>query len=230
MKIAGLQKLSLVDYPGLLSAVVFLEGCNFRCPYCYNIDLIDGKSELECPEEEVFEFLERRKNIVEAVVITGGEPTLHGSLEELIFKVRDLGYKIKLDTNGSDPRMLRELIKQRAVDYIALDIKTSPSKYERVCDLKEMKEKLLDSIGILLKGNVDHEMRTTCVPGIVEVEDFYKISKMVKGADKYFLQQFRSEQTFSPEYRKKRPFTKEELGRFKSILERTVDDVSIRGI
>lgn len=230
MKIAGLQKLSLVDYPGLLSAVVFLEGCNFQCPYCYNADLIEGREEIEYPEEELFAFLERRKNIVEAVVITGGEPTLHEGLKEFIFKIRDFGYRIKLDTNGSRPRTMRELFKQKAIDYVALDIKTAPSKYDFVCDLQDIRERLLEVIGILFQNEVDYELRTTCVPGIVEGDDFYKISKVVKGAEKYFLQQFRSEQTFFPEYRKKKPFSNEELKRFKSILERTVPDVRIRGI
>lgn len=230
MTFAGLQKISLVDYPGCIAAIVFTQGCNFACPYCYNRDLIPMTSEHYAEENKILDYLEKRKKMIEGLVVTGGEPSLQQDLRSFIFKVKDLGYKVKLDTNGGDPVKIKELVNLKEIDYVALDIKTSLKKYSLVTKEESIADKMKELISFLISSNIDYEFRTTCVPGIVEKEDFIDIALEVKGAKKYYLQQFTPINTLCPEYSNQKPYQKEELKEFKEILSSSVQNVSIRGI
>ncbi len=193
MNFGGLQKLTLLDFPGQVAAIVFTKGCNFLCPFCHNALLVNKLSEaFDLSEEEILFFLKKRQGILEGVCITGGEPLLHSELKEFIVKVRELGYKVKLDTNGSFPDRLKELVSEGLLDYVAMDIKNSFSKYhltvgtDRV-DLKSIEE----SIDFLLSGAVPYEFRTTVTAELHTVEDIELIAKRIQGADRYFIQNFK---------------------------------------
>lgn len=230
MIFAGLQNLSLVDYPGNLAATVFTQGCNFYCPYCQNPDLISRDKKFDLKEKDILDYLTRRRDMLEGVVITGGEPLLHKDLPSFIKKVKDIGLKVKLDTNGSDSRLLEDLIKEKLVDYIAVDIKTSMDKYALVTAQKDIGKAVSETILLTMASPIPYEFRTTCAPGIVEEEDFRLIGKLVKGAKKYYLQQFRSAVTYDDSYQKVKPFGKDALREFARILEGYVEEVGIRGI
>ena len=191
MKIAGFQKNSFVDYPEKIAAVVFTQGCNMRCGYCHNSMLInDEKKENMISEEEILEFLKKRKNLLDGVVVTGGEPTLQKSLEEFIRKIKALGYPVKLDTNGTNPLILKSLIDKKLVDYVAMDIKAPFIKYNDICCSTINIENVKHSIEILLQGKVDYEFRTTLAPEL-DQEDINEMVKMITGAKKYVLQHCR---------------------------------------
>ncbi|MDD5032490.1 MAG: anaerobic ribonucleoside-triphosphate reductase activating protein [Patescibacteria group bacterium] len=219
MIIGGLQKFSLLDYPGKIAAIIFTEGCNFRCHFCYNpmlvwpekkagrlknissmnpvksasqLNGVNQKDHTLVKEDGLFDFLAKRKNKLEGVVITGGEPTLHPDLPEFIKKIKDLGYLVKLDTNGTDPEMLNKLIKKELVDYIAMDIKAPGDKYKKVVGVQVDFKKIEKSVRIIRESGLPHEFRTTMVPGLLEREDIAKIGKIVKGAQNWFLQKFKS--------------------------------------
>ena len=192
MVIKGLQKLTLLDYPGEIAATVFLGGCNFRCPFCHNGTLVLGGSENCVSEEELFTFLESRRTKLGAVCISGGEPTLHKELPDLIRKIKDMGFLVKLDTNGTNPRMIKELVSLGLIDYVAMDVKSSPEKYALVSgdpdvDLSAISE----SIEFLLTGAVEYEFRTTGVRELHSVEDFAAIGEWIQGARAYFLQPYK---------------------------------------
>ena len=229
MKIAGLRSLSLVDYPGQLAATLFVPGCNFRCGYCHNPELVEAK-EGTLNEEEVLDSICKRNNIIEAVVITGGEPTLCGDLCIFAKKIKDKGFKVKLDTNGAKPDVIEDLFRNWAVDFVAMDIKTSIDKYSCVTSQKNIGDVLIKSLRLLMLSTVPYELRTTCVPGIVDEKDIRKIGEMVKGAKKHCLQQFRPFQTYDESFQKILPYPKETLYKFKEILGEYVQEVDIRGI
>ncbi|MFH1665885.1 MAG: anaerobic ribonucleoside-triphosphate reductase activating protein [Candidatus Omnitrophota bacterium] len=229
MKIAGLQKLSLVDFPGRLAAAVFVQGCNFRCGYCQNPGLISTESPPAMSEEEVLDFLDLRKKVIEGLVITGGEPTIYKDLPDLVRRVKAAGVAVKLDTNGSNPEQIRYLLTEGLLDYIAVDIKTSISKYPSVAGRRDAGENISASIGIVMSGNCPYEFRTTCVPGVVGEEDIRLIGETVKGAKKYCLQQFNPSVTYDENFGKIKPYKPADLKRFKSILEAYVEEVEIRG-
>lgn len=215
MLIGGLQKFSLLDYPGHLSAIIFTQGCNFHCQFCYNPMLVrlglSGKKKYareksERPkghpyieEDDLFAFLEKRAGKLEAMVITGGEPTLHKDLPEFLKKIKKLGYLIKLDTNGTNPQMLERLINQKLIDYIAMDIKASKEKYGIVACVKADFNKIAKSVKIIIESNLPaqaglpYEFRTTVVPGLLDKDDIIKIAKIIKGADLWYLQNFKSD-------------------------------------
>jgi len=216
MIIAGLQKTTLIDYPGKIACVVFLAGCNFRCSWCYSAELVLPERIMKQPrlkEEEIFDFLRKRKGMLEGVVICGGEPTINKDLPQLIQKIKNLGYSVKLDTNGSNPKMLKSLVETNLVDYVAMDIKMNSRKeYEdimiegvKLADIKE-------SVEFLKRGAVDFEFRTTVVPGIHSKEEFLEIAKWIGGQNvKYYLQSFVPLKTIDPEFEKVKPFPKEFL-------------------
>ncbi|MBU0571384.1 MAG: anaerobic ribonucleoside-triphosphate reductase activating protein [Candidatus Omnitrophica bacterium] len=230
MIIAGLQKLSLVDYPGAICSVVFTQGCNFRCGYCQNPDLIPPKTKVDHPEEEVLSFLAGRGNMIEGLVITGGEPTIHKDLPDFIKKVKDIGLKVKLDTNGAEPDLIERLLKEEAIDYIALDIKTALSRYSLVTDMRDALDRVSRTIRLIMLACVPYEFRTTCVPGVVDVGDLDEISKLVKGADKYCLQQFRAAITLDKKFQTIKPYTPAELKKFQETISQYVQRVPIRGV
>jgi len=230
MKIAGLQKLSLVDFPGYLSAVIFVQGCNFWCPYCQNPDLVTSDKDFKFSEEKVFDFLAHKRGKIEGVVITGGEPALYDDLPDVIKRIKEMGFRVKLDTNGSNPDQIENLRYNHLVDYIALDIKTSLSKYDLVTNIKNISDLVIRSIQWVMLSTVAYEFRTTCVPGIVDEEDILSIGRDVRGAMKYCLQQFRPNITLDKEFRKVKPYDLETLRKFQNILSHFVEAVEIRGV
>jgi len=189
MLFGGLQKTTLVDYPGKIAATVFTIGCNFRCPYCHNPELVLPsltQMQPKLTEEEILDFLAEKNKFLEALCITGGEPTLNPDLKDFIKKVKALGYLVKLDTNGSLPKVLKDLIDNRLVDYVAMDIKAPPEKYNLLTLGDISIEKIQESIDILKKGKVDYEFRTTVAPILLEEEDILKIANWIKPAKTYF--------------------------------------------
>lgn len=191
MYISGIQKLTLLDFPGRLAATVFLGGCNFRCPFCHNASLVlaPGKCE-KLREEEFFEFLSSRAGKLSGVCITGGEPTMHKGLKEFIRKIKNMSFAVKLDTNGTNPELVEELISEGLLDYVAMDIKNSPDKYAQTVGREVDMDKINQTVDLLLSEKVDYEFRTTVVRELHEISDFEAISTWIKGAKRYFLQTF----------------------------------------
>jgi pyruvate formate lyase activating enzyme len=231
VRIGGLKKVSLIDYPGKISCIVFTQGCNYRCGYCHNVGLVDPKQYSDLiPEAEIFSFLERRKCKLDAVVVSGGEPTLQPDLLEFIKRVKALGFEVKLDTNGSRPQVLEALLGQGMLDYVALDLKSPlDERYHRAAGVKVPLDALLSSIELLLTGQVEYEFRTTLVPSLVGKEELKAMAQSVKGARYYVLQQFVPEHALTPELRSLRPYTRAEVEDVKSVLVHWVEKVGIRG-
>lgn len=192
MKISGLQKLTLLDYPGHMACTIFTNGCNFRCPFCHNASLvIQPLEEAKIPETEVFSFLNKRRGILQGVCITGGEPTLQEDLISFIEKIKELGYLVKLDTNGSRPEIIQELIHLKKVDYIAMDIKNSREKYKETTGSNLLSlNRIEKSIELLLSNEIPYEFRTTVVKEYHNLDDFISIGNWLKGANSYYLQGF----------------------------------------
>ena len=195
MLIKGLQKLTLLDYPGKISCTVFLGGCNMRCPFCHNSTLVLCNTPDSISEEELLVFLESRVGRLSGVCVSGGEPTLHHDLPELLKKIKLLGFDVKLDTNGTNPKMLRSLISEGLVDYVAMDIKNSPEKYQITCgvDRTDILEKVKLSIAILKEGSIPFEFRTTLVRELHTAEDISAIGRWLSGEESYYLQSYRDE-------------------------------------
>lgn len=201
MILGGLQKFSVLDYPGHIAAIIFTQGCNFKCQFCYNPMLVCAikKDHALIQEHGLFCFLKKRINKLDAVVITGGEPTIHQDLPEFIQKIKQLNYLIKLDTNGTNPEMLKKLIKNKLINYIAMDIKAPFEKYNKITgknfvhhSFSEGGNKIKKSIKIIMQNNLPYEFRTTVVPGLLDENDIKKIGKLIQGAEKWFLQNFKS--------------------------------------
>jgi len=191
MKIFGLQKMTLLDFPGHVACTVFLGGCDFRCPFCHNFELVDGTAPAVMEEEELLSFLKKRGGLLDGVAITGGEPCLHPGLPELMKKIRELGFQVKLDTNGAHPALLRSILEQGLADYVAMDIKSSPESYARTVGLQEINlTPVRESVQLLMAGKTDYEFRTTVVKELHTAEDFEKIGQWIAGARRYFLQAF----------------------------------------
>ena len=193
MNICGYQKTTLLDYPGHVAATIFTGGCNFRCPFCHNSDLVVNPTMSPCiSQEEIFAFLKKRKNVLSGICITGGEPTLQTNLSEFIKKVRFLGYKIKLDTNGYRPDVISSLLEDNLLDYIAMDIKAGLSNYAKVSGIPNLDtSKIKESISIIENSGIDYEFRTTVVKELHSQEDFLEISEMLSSSSPYFIQSFK---------------------------------------
>lgn len=189
MRLGGLAKMTLLDFPGHVAATVFTAGCGMRCPFCHNASLVTHIGE-ELPESELFSFLEKRRGLLEGVCITGGEPLLQSDLPDFIRRIRALGYAVKLDTNGMYPDALCALVREGLVDYVAMDIKNRPEKYAVTAGLSKMPDGVLRSVEFLLSGAVPFEFRTTVVEELHEAEDFRAIGEWIAGAPRYFLQSF----------------------------------------
>jgi pyruvate formate lyase activating enzyme len=222
MIIGGLQKLTLIDFPGKLAATVFLSGCPFRCPWCYSSELVLPEKIEKQPkisQKEFFDFLEEKKGLLEGVVICGGEPTMNSDLPDFAEKIKRFGYAIKLDTNGTNPEMLKNLIEKKLIDYIAMDIKAPLTmNYESAVGVKVDLEKIKESVEIIKSSGVDYEFRTTVIPDIHTKEDIVQIAKDIGPAKRYFLQKFRPEKTLNSEFEKIKPYSREYLlGIIKSI-------------
>lgn len=230
MEIHGLNKTTLLDYPGHVAATVFTGGCNFRCPFCHNAGLVlHPKSQPLMPEEEVLACLRKRKGILEGVCITGGEPTLQPDLPDFIGKIRELGYPVKLDTNGYEPEVLRRLLEEKMLDYVAMDIKASPENYAKASGCPGLDfSRINESIGILKDCGVPYEFRTTVVQGLHTVSEFDSIGKLLEGSRAYYLQAFRdSEHVMQAGFSS---FSKEAMSQIRKIMMNYVDEVGLRGI
>ena len=191
MNIRGLYKTSLVDFPGKISTVIFTGGCNLRCGYCHNRDMVLDPGSLESYSDEyVLDFLSFRKNLIDGVTLTGGEPALNSDLTLFLKKIREIGLLIKLDTNGFSPPVIKDVLDQNLADYIALDVKSSPGKYPLVTGRDLSFEAVLETINIMKDYGVDFELRTTCIPGLVTLDDIEIIGRTVGNVKRYFLQQF----------------------------------------
>ena len=230
MKIMGLQKTTLLDYPGHVAATIFLKGCNMRCPFCHNMNIVEA-SDLEPSYtiEEIFDFLSKRIGILDGVCITGGEPTINPELPDFIRRIKGLGFLVKLDTNGTNPQMLRKLIDEGILDYVAMDIKTGLSEYGRVCGILGIDTgKISESVKLLNNSNTDHEFRTTLMRQYHTETVMEEIGKLLEGSDKYFLQSFK-DSDFVPDHSLS-PLTKEELLEYKAVLQKYINNVEIRGV
>ena len=220
MEIKGVIDLSLVDWDGKVSSVFFLPGCNFRCPFCYNSALVlHPEREETTPFERVKNYLKKYRTWIDGVCITGGEPTIHSDLFELCSKLKEMGFLVKVDTNGTNPVMIRELIEKGLVDYIAMDIKAplTVEKYSKATGINAEKllGKVKETVRTLLRSKINYEFRTTVVPTIHKKEDIEEICRSIKGCKKYVIQRFRAErETINPEFSKLNPFTDDEMKMF----------------
>lgn len=220
MKISGIIKTSLIDYPGHISTSIFTQGCNFKCPYCHNPALIpfDSSNEEYIDLNYFWNFIENRKNFIDGIVITGGEPTLQSDLIEFIEKIKIRDFKVKLDTNGSRPEILKKLIENELIDYIAMDIKSSIDKYSDYSDDNSIGDKIIQSVNLIKEAEINYEFRTTVVPGLHDEDDIKNIAEIVSGVENFTLQNFRKERTYDKNYENKSPFTEKKLKSFKKIF------------
>lgn len=227
MKIAGYEKLSLQDFPNQISCIIFTQGCNIRCPFCQNSTLIPMDAKNLISEDEIFDYLNLRKNIISGVTISGGEPTLQPDLESFIDKVKELGLKIKLDTNGLNTKLLEKLIENQKIDYVAMDIKNSLNKYSLTSGVAKINmQNILNSIELLKKGEVDYEFRTTIINEFHTLQDIIEIIKLV-GNSKYYLQNFKNSEYVLD--KTLTSFTEEKLVLWNEILKE-YPNVYIRGM
>ena len=229
MKIHGLQKMTLLDFPGRVACTVFLGGCDFRCPFCHNFELVDGSAPAIMDEEELFRFLEKRTGLLDGVAITGGEPCLRPDLPDFIRRIRKLGFAVKLDTNGTHPALLRALMDEGLVDYVAMDIKNSPEHYACTVGLGSVDlAPVRESVRLLMAGDTEYEFRTTVVDELHSAEDFEAIAAWIAGSKHYFLQAFTDRDSV--------PFgnlhapSAEKLREYAAIVRKTVPDTQLRGV
>lgn len=229
MLILGLQKLTLLDYPGRTACTVFTGGCNFRCPFCHNAPLvIPGREQEPYTEEEVLSYLKKRAGLLDGVCVTGGEPTLQEDLEAFLRQVKALDYPVKLDTNGSRPEALRALLRQGLLDYVAMDVKSSPEEYARACGVPVDLEKVNESIDLLLSGCVDYEFRTTVVAGLHTPQIIEQTARRIAGAKRYFLQAFvDSGDLITPGWH---TLSREEMEACAQAARKYVPTVGLRGV
>ena len=230
MKIHGFQTLTLLDFPDLAACTVFVGGCNFRCPFCQNGKLV-LQPELEpvIPEEKVFRHLEKRRRVLQGICITGGEPTLAPDLKEFIRHVRSLGYLVKLDTNGYRPDVLEELLGEKLLDYVTMDIKNSPERYAETAGFPGIDLlRVHDSVELLKQGRVNYEFRTTVARELHGRDEMEKIGEWLRGSRRYALQNYReSENVICPEFT---GYSREQLDRFREMLLPSIEQVEIRGV
>ena len=228
MTISGLQKMTLLDYPGKVACTVFLQCCNFRCPFCHNSDLLGGNADPFMTMEEFLNFLKKRTGLLDAVCVSGGEPTLQKDLPDLLKGIKALGYSVKLDTNGSRPEVLKALVSDGLVDYVAMDIKNSPEKYALTAGADVDMDAIRESIEFLMSGAVDYEFRTTVVRELHTTEDIESAAKWIKGAKRYYLQNFvDSGDILGGEHN---PWDEIVLENMKKIAENYVLKAEIRGV
>lgn len=232
MLIGGLQKTTLIDYPGKVAATVFTLGCNFNCPFCHNPELVDRKKIKEQPviEEKVFfDFLESRRGLLEAICITGGEPTIHSDLINFIGKIKEKGFLVKLDTNGGRPKVLSELFQKNLIDFTAMDIKSSPVKYCQAVGGQIKQQSILESINLIKNSKKGYEFRTTVVPGLVDKEDIKKIGQLLNGAKSFVLQQFEIGKNLNDLWRGVKLYSEGELNEMAEIARQYSRQVEVRG-
>ena len=232
MKIGGMQKMTLLDYPGKVACTIFMSGCNFKCPFCHNRDLVFIPERYEYFDPaDVMDYLEKRKGLLDGVCISGGEPLLQENLETLIERIRDMGYLIKLDTNGAYPKRLKSVVNKGLVDYVAMDVKNSPEKYAMTLGMNPDSfslEPIRESVEFLKSGAVDHEFRTTVVKELHTAADLTAIAEWIGPDEKYYLQQYmNSDNVIQPGFS---AYTKEEMNELKEAVARIVPAVQLRGV
>lgn len=224
MKFSGIQKTSLIDFPDRVATVLFTPDCNLRCPFCHNWRIVLDPKPPFLNEETVIQILEKRKKFVDAVVITGGEPTMHKEIPKFLKKLKEKGFSVKLDTNGFFPEVLKECLAY--VDYVALDVKTSLGRYGRL-GAKDTAD-FLRTVEILKNGKVEYEFRTTVVPGFVDKEDISEIGEIVKGGKRFAFQQFVAGDTLDKVFNSVNPYPPEVIGEFASVMREYVANVTLR--
>lgn len=226
--IGGIQKLSLVDYPGHVAAALFLSGCNMRCGYCHNPELVlPERLAPSIPVDEAMKFLQSRIGRLDGVVVSGGEPTIHADLPQLCRQIKSLGFDVKLDTNGTHPGMVKEMIQEGLVDFIAMDVKGPLDKYVEIAARPIDLDAITENIKLMIHSGISHEFRTTVVREQLSVDDFEKVGKLVKGAKRFALQHFQPGITVSPQFANYHTFTEDEFKQAKKIMERYVDECVI---
>ncbi|MBT5022211.1 anaerobic ribonucleoside-triphosphate reductase activating protein [Candidatus Woesearchaeota archaeon] len=238
MIIKGIQKTSLVDYPGKIVATIFLGGCNFQCHYCHNPELVDpaivNESE-NISEDEILELLKEKMKYIDGVCITGGEPTIHEDLPNFIKRIKNVctGFVVKLDTNGTNPKMLLELIEKKLIDYVAMDIKAPLNKYEQITNCTLRKDNIIESVEILKqnKNNICYEFRTTVMREFIKNKDLIEIGEWLKGSKRYAIQQFSFDQKMlNSNYQESIPYDPEELNKMADLIKDCFDEVIVRGV
>jgi len=230
MIIGGLQKTSLLDYPNILSAIIWTTGCNFRCPFCYNKQLVFGKTQI-IPEKTILLFLEKRKDVLEGLSISGGEPLLQEDIVDFIEKVKKLNYLIKIDTNGAFPEKLKELIDKKLVDYVSMDVKAPKEKYEQLVGVKTDISKIEQSIELIKNEAPDYEFKTTAVPSMLNKKDIVEIAKWLGVSKQFYLQQFKSDSPLvSSKLNGAIPHTKEKLNEMLHEIKPFFKNCSLRGV
>ena len=228
MHIAGIQKLSLLDYPGKVACTVFLSGCNLRCPYCHNAELISPRYVGErISQTGLMDFLDSRAGKIDGVCISGGEPTLYPGLLEMIKAIRKKGFSVKLDTNGTNPEMLKKLIDESLIDYVAMDIKNSRMRYDETCGAKVLPQ-AEKSVRLLMNGNIDYEFRTTVCKPPHTVNDMKDIGLWLQGAKRYFIQQFVDSGNVSK--KNLTPFSPEEMKQLENAILPYIPNTRVRGV
>jgi len=229
MIIKGLQKTTLLDFPQKVACTIFTGGCNFRCPFCHNASLVIAPNNADSiSEDELFDFLKKRKNILDGVCITGGEPLLQKDIESFIIKIKDMGYAVKLDTNGAYPEKLRDILNKNLVDYVAMDIKNSKDKYALTCGVEINIDKINESISLLIGGNIPYEFRTTVVRELHQPQDIENISEWISGAMAYYLQSFiDSGDIIGSELS---AYSPEEMKQILTLAKKNIPSAELRGI
>lgn len=228
--IGGLQKVSMIDYPGKLSAVIFMSGCNFRCPYCHNPELARGETRDKISERDVLAYLDARRGLLDGVVLTGGEPTLQKGLPNLCRAAKARGYAVKLDTNGSFPEVLQTLFREDLVDYVAMDVKTDPDHYAPALCPQNPAAAIKASIKLIMAAGMPYEFRTTCYRPVIDDQAMARIAMLIKGAETYAIQKFCAKKTLDPDAGSSMNhiFDDNELLRLKTIVEPMVECCFVR--
>jgi len=232
--IKGIQKTTLVDFPGKIAATIFTSGCNFRCVFCHNTALVNTQAGAELPvidPEELLAYLRGRTKQLEGICISGGEPTLHADLPEFIRAIKQIGYAVKLDTNGTNPAMLKKLFAEKLLDYTAMDIKGPLELYPQIVNTEVDMEKITESIELIMQSGVPYEFRTTVLPAFLDEKNFIKVAGLINGADCYYLQQFHAgEHLLNPAYQQAAGYTDGQLNLFARKFEPFVQKVAVRGV
>ncbi len=227
MKIIGIEKSSFIDYPDKISTVLFTKGCNFRCPYCHNSSIVRGEEE-EINIEEVLDYIESRKKFIDAICVSGGEPTLHDGLYEFIKKLKDKGFLVKLDTNGSRPSVVERLLREKLLDYIAMDIKAPLEKYDSVTKVKVDLDKISQSIGLIRGASIGYEFRTTVCKELLSTRDLLEIGDLLARSKAYYLQNFQDSGNVLIGEGKLHPYDQEKLKFIKRQIQGNFNLCKIR--
>lgn len=231
MNIKGIYKTSLIDYPGKICSIIFIGGCNLRCRYCHNPDLATNSKDLRIyTNEETLNFLRKRQGLIDGITLSGGEPTLPTDLEDFIYSVKKIPLSVKIDTNGLNPDIIENLLNKKLLDYVSVDVKTSPDKYEQLVRKKIDFSRIIKTIKLLKNSAIDFEIRTTCIPDFVALEDFQIIKNEIGKVKRYYLQQYINKVTLDPSLQEHQPYHPSVLKKFRDFVQTFSEICQIRGI